>query len=193
MTLTDKEAVQVLETEPEVSAVRSLMASLEQQQDVERPNKNSSARAPGRKTATAAPSRLQSFISVARGRVMGYRPDRKAVLLTSLVLLLLLKPGLVFGSILAALFAVFACYFLMGAEQFWRKILAVHAWMARRWPVTARVVKLRAYVLARKWDAKVAYLPQGLADMLYSPDLRAMLAADARREDVVAERLERLG
>jgi hypothetical protein len=133
------------------------------------------------------------FARLALERAKTYDPDTKTILRTSLVLLLILRPFLVIGWTLFAAFVVILTYLFMGPDQFWRQIIALHRAFARRRPEAARVLKLRAYVIARKWDSLLCWVPQGLADMLRSPDLRELIAADARHDEAMAKRLGRLG
>ena len=128
----------------------------------------------------------------ARRKVMSYRPDRKAILWTSLVLLLLLRPGLVFGWSLVAVLSLLLVYLFMGPDRFWRWVIVRFQRFARRHPEAARRLKCRAYVLARKWDSLLAWAPQGFADQFRSPDLREIIVADRRHAAIMAERLTQL-
>ena len=126
-------------------------------------------------------------------KAKAYDPDRKTILRTSFILLLILRPFLLIGWALFGAFTVILSYLFMGPDRFWRQIIALHRAFARRRPDAARVLKLRAYVIARKWDSLLRWVPQGLADMLRSPDLRELIAADARHDEAMAKRLGRLG
>ena len=125
-------------------------------------------------------------------KVRTYRPERKSILLTSLVLLVLLKPFMMIGWSLVAAFALLLTFLFLGGDRFWRMVIVLFRAFARRNPSAARVVKLRAYVIARKWNRLMEWVPQGLADCISAPDLREMIAADARHEVALHDRLNRL-
>ena len=147
-------------------------------------------------TAAKQPSRLAAMTKQlfrwAWERIKTYRPERKRILVTSLVLLLILKPFFVIGWTAVFVMAVVICFAVMGADAFWRKVIDMYQGFARRWPAHARVLKLRSYVLARKWDRLLGYLPAGLADQMRPPDLRDVIAADARHSSAMQDRLQRM-
>jgi hypothetical protein len=124
--------------------------------------------------------------------IASYRPERGRIVRTSLVLMLLLQPLLVLGWSLAAAAGVAIYYLSVGGDAFWRKVISIYRWMQTRWPEMARRIKLRAFVIGRRWDRVLLELPSGLADQLRPPDLRQMMAADARHDAALAERLGRL-
>ncbi|QJF50167.1 hypothetical protein [Roseobacter ponti] len=125
-------------------------------------------------------------------RVRAYRPERRAVLVTSAVLLLLLQPVFVigWGVLLGILFVAF--YLIVGEERFWKGVISQFRRYARRRPDAARRLKVRAWVLSRRWDRYTGILPDAVADMLRSPDLRAMIVADQKHAAALSERLNRL-
>lgn len=124
--------------------------------------------------------------------VKAYRPERKRILITSLVLLLVLKPFFVIGWTAVFVMGVVLCFAVMGADAFWRKVIDLYQRFARRRPEHARVLKLRAYVVARKWDRLLRFLPAAMADQMRPPDLRDVIAADARHALAMQDRLQRL-
>ncbi len=125
-------------------------------------------------------------------RIKAYRPDRKRILWTSLVLMLLLQPFFVFGWSLFVIVLVWAVYVFWGGDVFWRRIIAMYYWGHQRWPETARQVKLRAYVMGKKWDWILDRAPDRLADYLRGPDVRRIIAADAEHHAAMSDRLTRL-
>lgn len=131
--------------------------------------------------------------SVRLSSILQYRPDRTRVLVTSLVLLLLLKPYFVIGWAAAVVTGVVVCYVVWGSDVFWWRVLSGYRWMKRRFPRSARRLRVRGYVLAKRWNRGVRRLPPPLANALKSPDLRAMAAADAAHHAVLSARLSRLG
>lgn len=124
--------------------------------------------------------------------IKSYRPERRRIFRTSLILMLLLQPFLILGWSLAAGAAVMIYYLSVGGDAFWCKVLSVYSWMQKRWPETARAIKLRAFVLGRRWDRVLLDLPSGMADHLRPPDLRQMIAADAQHDAALNDRLNRL-
>ena len=125
-------------------------------------------------------------------RIKTYRPERKRILLTSLVLLLLLKPFFVIGWTAVGFIAVVLTFAILGADAFWRKVIDLYRLFARRKPAAARQLKIRAYLVARKWDRILQLAPAGLADQLRPPDLRDIVAADARHETAMQDRLQKI-
>ncbi|WP_295314855.1 hypothetical protein [Roseobacter sp.] len=125
-------------------------------------------------------------------RIRAYRPERRAILVTSAVLMLLLQPVFVigWGVLFGILFVAF--YLIVGEERFWKGVISQFRRYARRHPDAARRLKLRAWVLSRRWDRYTAILPDAAADMLRSPDLRAMIVADQKHAAALSERLNRL-
>ncbi|MEE4189422.1 MAG: hypothetical protein V2I76_13365 [Roseobacter sp.] len=130
-------------------------------------------------------------VSVAE-RAKSYRPKRKRILWTSLVLILLLYPFFVLGCALVIVTMVASAYLLWGGDTFWRRVIAGYQRVQQCWPGTARQIKVRAFVLSKKWDRFLAVLPDRLADQLRGPDLRQIIAADARHDVVMSDRLTRL-
>ncbi|WP_299829167.1 hypothetical protein [uncultured Roseobacter sp.] len=142
-----------------------------------------------------APARkplLRPVLQSARRRVLSYRPNAKTVLATSLVLLLVLQPVLVLGTLLIAAIGLMITFLILGAETFWRRFLSVFNLYARWFPASARSLRIRSELAARKWDRLLERLPDRLEDCLRAPDLRAMARADKRHAEAVADRLSRL-
>lgn len=125
-------------------------------------------------------------------RIKAYRPQRKSILLTSLVLLLVLQPGLVFGWTLAFISALAFCYFVMGGDAFWRKVVTVFKAWERRQPAPARGLKLRAYLFSKKWQKLLSKFPDRMTDALQLPELRGLLAADEKHDAALTARLNSL-
>ena len=125
-------------------------------------------------------------------RVRAYRPQRKRVLLTSLVLLFLLQPMFVLGWTAFGVVAVLICYHAMGGDAFWQRIVTLFRALERRRPAVARRIKLRSYAFSKKWERQIDRLPLQLADSLRLPDLRHLLAAEERHDAVLSDRLRKL-
>lgn len=188
-------------------AVRRLMA---QQADThvaavvapDTARKRTDVRPPRAATHTPAPAQsalfrhsggvLKAGYTAARVRIRSYRPETKRILWTALVLMLLLQPFFVLGWSLALCASVCALYWYLGADEFCRRIIDLYRRGERRAPHMARQVKLRAYVVAKKWDYILLRLPEVMANRLRLPDLRDVLAADAAHSEIMSDRLTRL-
>jgi hypothetical protein len=109
------------------------------------------------------------------------------------VLLLLLHPLAFIGWCVVAAILALAFYLIIGEDRFWRGVVAAHVRFAGLNPVAARRLKVRARLVARRWDRWIAYLPAGMADVLRSPDVRALVLAEKRHDAVLSDRLSRLG
>lgn len=137
-------------------------------------------------------SRLAAVGAAVLSRIKAYRPDRKGIAWTSLVLLLLLHPLLVIGSSLAVMSVIILCYVVVGGDVFWRRVIRLFETLERRVPSLARQIKLRAYAFGKKWDRALARLPDPISDSLRGPDLRRVIAAEAHHDAVLTDRLSRL-
>ena len=209
MTGMQQTAAHVDEPDAETLAVRSLMLS-ENDEKVEQDPSGNWRRAqvqqtPRRPISTPVVSEITSgklrpqmraqasrLASRVRGAVRNYEPDRKVIIRTSAILLVLLKPALVFGTLFLGVFALLLSYLFAGPERFWRAVVSLYRAYARKRPQAARILKLRAYKIAKKWNRVLSWAPQGVADALRVPDVTAMLAADARHESAMTLRLNRL-
>ncbi|MEM1075171.1 MAG: hypothetical protein AAF665_16805 [Pseudomonadota bacterium] len=137
-------------------------------------------------------SKRRTAVTLLRQRVLSYRPDRKVIFRTSLILLLLLQPFWVIGLTLALVGSVLLCHALMGAEAFWLRIIGLYRVFARRWPDHARAVKLRAYKSGKKWDLFLSRRAPRIRDMFGTPDLRHISQAETRHDQILSERLQRV-
>lgn len=125
--------------------------------------------------------------------VREYRPSRTHVLTTALLLLVVLKPGLVFGGLATVLLALGACYMVWGHDVFWGRVIALYRRFQKWSPERARRVRVRAYLMAKRWDRVVGFLPGPMCEALKSPDLRAMAVAEETHSAILSARLDRLG
>ena len=150
------------------------------------------AEPPGRSSGRSVKQLVRAGCHAAYLRAKAYRPERKRILWTSLVLMLLLQPFFVIGWSLFCVGLVVALYLLWGGNVFWRRLIAIYQKAAHRWPEPARHIKLRAYVMGKKWDWILDRVPDRIADQLRGPDLRRIIAADAQHDAVMSERLTRL-
>lgn len=135
---------------------------------------------------------ISSVCRAVLARIRTYHPERKRILHTSLVLMLLLQPFFVIGWTFFLLGLVVALYVFWGGDLFWRRLIALYQKAERRWPEPARRLKLKAYVAGKKWDGILDRIPERLADPLRGPDLRRIATADAAHDAILSERLTRL-
>lgn len=124
--------------------------------------------------------------------VRNYEPQQRVILRTSLLVLLVLRPVMVIGFVTLAGLVLLLSYLFAGPYRFWRGVIGFYGGLKRYQPAIARSLMLRAYVIAKRWDEKLLWLPQRIADMLRSPDLGEMIRADKLHREAVDERLSRL-
>ncbi len=140
----------------------------------------------------AARRRLRHLLSKATRSVISYRPERKKILLTSLVLLLILQPMWIVVPTLLCAIALAIAYHNMGSDGFWQRVVTLFRHWETRQPDKARVARLRAALWARKWDRLLAKLPGDWALHWRAPDLKAIAAAEAKHDAALTDRLTRL-
>lgn len=184
-----KPVAEVAPQEP-VATIKQRQARAPSQTAPQQSPSQPAATTPKPPSRAAVLARQAFFFCLAR--IKAYRPERKRILLTSLVLMLLLKPFFVIGWTTVAIMAVVVTFAIMGADEFWRKVVELYQRFARWRPDTARVLKLRAYVWARKWNRLLRFVPDGLADQMRPPDLRELMVADAKHASAMQDRLQRL-
>lgn len=138
---------------------------------------------------------LRGFVSPLDqcGHALSWLQDhRRWALVALLAVFALMRPGLAVGLILVVVIVVASMRIALGAEIFWRRVLAFHAVVETHRPGFARTIKLRVFVLSRKWQRLLDRLPEAISDPLRPPNLPALLAADARHDAVLAARLNQL-
>ncbi len=138
------------------------------------------------------PAKTQHLIDHVPSAIRNYHPERKAVLRTSFVLLLMLKPLMIWASVFLTCFLILLSYLYAGPDRFWRRVISIHQFCSRVAPSAAREVKLRAYVLAKRWDEMLLWMPNSIADELRTPDLRGIIRADKQHHRAMTDRLNRL-
>ncbi|WP_298845305.1 hypothetical protein [uncultured Roseobacter sp.] len=173
--------------DPDVAAIQKLI-SAERVVDAEPDGPGGAADV----TVPEPRSVLRRMSGRALTSIRTYRPDRKSILLTSLVLLTLLWPHLIIGSVLISVLSLLAAYFVMGHEVFWRRALGCFSLFQRVAPQTGRKLRARLWLGARKWARLTGLLPESFARRLQLPDLRAIAGARDRHDAVLSERLSRL-
>jgi hypothetical protein len=140
----------------------------------------------------AQPSLPRVLLDKAIGKIKTYRPNRRAIVWTSVILLLLLHPVAFVGWTLVAAIFLLAGYLMVGEDAFWRGVISMHGRYARVSPEAARRLRVQARLFARRWDRGLHWLPDRMADSLRAPDVRSLVVADARHEAAMLDRLRRL-
>ncbi len=135
---------------------------------------------------------MHRLVSVAVSAIGSYRPDRKAILITGLVLLVLLQPGFVLSILLISLLVGAVAFWCLGPERSVAVFSRLSDRFARLNPREARRWRARVWIAMRKWARLTGYLPPALAQHLQFPDFRATAEAEARHTAIVSDRLNRL-
>ncbi len=151
------------------------------------------ARRPVQKSSSSGlKSNAKRVAKILWARIKAYRPECKSVLLTSMVLLLILKPFMVLGWVVCFVAMIVFFHFVLGSDDFWRRIAKMFKAWERVQPKQARVLKLRTYAATKKWEKMASKLPSWIAHYLRPPDLRGLLAAERRHNTALNQRLSRL-
>lgn len=122
-------------------------------------------------------------------RIKAYRPKPVHIALGAFALLVLTRPWLVFG--VAVLFAIIfvGVFLIVGYDGFWKGVMKLGRWYAKRNPERAVLVNKRLDAFAMRWDAILDRFPEGSVDSLYLPDFGDLANADKRHEEAVDRRL----
>jgi hypothetical protein len=139
-----------------------------------------------------SPRAKQGRLSDLWQRLMDYRPTPRHIVLASLALLVLFRPGLVLGLLALAGLGLAALYVSLGHDGFWLRVLALWGWYARRQPARAAALRTRLERFALRWDALLDRFPGGTVDFLYLPDFEELAQRDHRHTETVERRLSDL-
>ena len=120
---------------------------------------------------------------------LGFRPTRKHYVYGAIAALILFRPGLIIGAVLAILALFVGIFLILGYDGFWKKSMALGYWYARRRPAHAEKLHARLDNFAVKWDAFLDRFPEGTVDGLYLPDFGELATADRRHEEAMNRRL----
>ena len=126
-------------------------------------------------------------------RIPGKSPTRRSYVIGGVILLVALNIQVVFWLLLFLFSGIVLSYIYWGSDGFWHRVILSFRWVKRRYPRTARQLKVRSFLLAKQWDRAVQGLPAAFPDHMKSPNLRDMAAADAQHDAALTERLRRLG
>ncbi|MEW9922366.1 hypothetical protein AB2B41_22430 [Marimonas sp. MJW-29] len=127
-----------------------------------------------------------------KGRITGYRPTPKHIVLAALGLLVVFRPWLVVGVTLLTIFAFIGVFLVLGYDGFWRRAMGLAHWYARRRPSRAAELHRKLDSFALKWDAILDRFPEGTVDGLYLPDFGDLAMAEARHDEALERRLAML-
>ena len=98
-------------------------------------------------------------------------PTRKQILFGALILLMLLRPRLVFWVIFLTLVLLVIVYFTLGPDACAEKIAKSYQWIAHRWPETAEKLHRRASTSLKRIGVVLDKLPERWTDGIYLPDI----------------------
>jgi hypothetical protein len=97
-------------------------------------------------------------------------PTRKQILIGASVLLILLRPWLVFWVILLALVLLVIVYFSLGPDACAEKTVKSYQWIAGRWPETAEKLRRSASTLFKRIGVLLDKLPERWTEGIYLSD-----------------------
>ncbi len=140
----------------------------------------------------AKPAARPGILTRGRGRLQGYRPTPKQIILACLALIIVLRPWLVVGVLFVTVFLVLGLFLALGYDGFWRRAMGLGRWYAARNPERAVALHARLDAFAMRWDAVLDRFPEGTVDGLYLPDFGEMAAADARHDAALDRRFDSL-
>lgn len=127
-----------------------------------------------------------------KGRLTGYRPKARHILLVCVAALIVLRPWLILGLLVLSSIMMIGVFLILGYDGFWRRAMAVARWYARRRPSRAAVLHQKLDRFAMKWDSILDRFPEGSVDGLYLPDFGELAQADARHDAAMDRRLDKL-
>ena len=175
-----------------IDAIRDLLAQEPKTQEPSAPDR---ARAEGEIPAQSAKSHPAPQANATRssggsgtslrGRVLGFRPKPRQILLFAAIALVVFRPVLVIGLLLLTLMVLVGVILIVGYDTFWIRAAAIARWYARRNPEKAADLHLRLDRFAMKWDAFLDRFPEGSVDGFYLPDLGDSSDVNARHEEAL--------
>lgn len=146
--------------------------------------------------ATAKPKRVEEVYSAVDAglldRIRAYRPPISHMVMAAFVLLVVLRPWLVFGLMVFFIIVMIGVFLIAGYDGFWHGVVKVSGWYAKRRPSRAVVLHDRLDRFAVRWDAILDRFPEGTVDGLYLPDFAELATADVRHDEIVERRLARM-
>ncbi|MEL7100229.1 MAG: hypothetical protein AAGM84_15495 [Pseudomonadota bacterium] len=122
----------------------------------------------------------------------GWRPSRRLLICAALLVLLLVRPVWVLGTVLLMCFVTLGMFLLFGADRVWGGFVIGLRHYVGRHPDRGPRIVARLDRFADRWDRVLDLFPEGLVDGLYFPDLQSLMEADDRHAAAVSDRLDRL-
>lgn len=147
--------------------------------------------APSPRRARPAASDL-SMVAGLKASILGYRPTPRHLIWVSFALLIVLRPWLVVGLTVLALFSMTVIFLILGYDGFWQRSMGLARWYARRRPSRAAEMHRKLDAFAMKWDAILDRFPEGSVDGLYLPDFGDLAAAESRHDAALDRRFANL-
>lgn len=194
--------------EDALAAIRELVAT-EARPEAEqprraRPNPAPSGPAPAQ-AAGAAPEAVSTdpletlanlheggLVGLIKEKITSYRPTVKHIVILALVLLVVFRPWVVLGIVFLTAFVVTGVFLILGYDGFWRRVMGVARWHARRHPSRSVEIHRKLDGFAMRFDAFLDRFPEGSVDGLYLPDFGDLAAADARHDEALDRRFDNL-
>lgn len=127
-----------------------------------------------------------------KGRLQGFRPTPRHLILASLMLVAFFRPWLVLGVLVLFTFVMVGVFLILGYDGFWLRAMAAARWYARRRPARAARLHAKLDRFAMRWDAVLDRFPEGTVDGLYLPDFGQMAQAEVRHDAALDRRFEKL-
>ena len=139
-----------------------------------------------------ASSRGASLLDTLKAKVMGYRPTRRHIALAIAAYLILFRPWLVLAVVVLLVFTITAIFLILGYDGFWRQIMRFARWYAQRHPSRSVEIHRKLDNFAMKFDAFLDRFPEGTVDGLYLPDFGDLAAAEAKHDEALDRRFDKL-
>ena len=133
-----------------------------------------------------------NVIARVKAAVQGYRPTPRHIVIASLFLVVFFRPWLVLGIVFLSLVVLAGVFLILGYDGFWRQIMGLARWYARRHPSRASEMHRKLDGFAMRWDAILDRFPEGTVDGLYLPDFGHLAEADAKHDAALERRFSDL-
>lgn len=142
--------------------------------------------------AASAPAHERASVGGLKAKLLGCRPTPRHVIWGGLALLVVFRPWLVLGIVLLSAFILTGIFLILGYDGFWRRVMGIARWHARRHPSRSAEIHRKLDTFAMRFDAFLDRFPEGTVDGLYLPDFGALADADTRHDAALDRRFETL-
>ncbi|MEM6304347.1 MAG: hypothetical protein AAF744_06475 [Pseudomonadota bacterium] len=127
-----------------------------------------------------------------KASIKGYRPTPRHIIVAGAVLLVVFRPWLVLGLVFLFLFVFAGILLILGYDGFWRQVMRLGRWYARKHPSRSGELHRKLDRFAMRFDAFLDRFPEGTVDGLYLPDLGDLTEADKRHDAALDRRFDTL-